>query len=475
LKSPLVYAQNCIKSAPHRFARTSRFSTFVSGISLAVLSFSVTAEEVSTSQSESQMQVTHFNQTPKSPLPNPLSLDYVLEQLPIQSPQLLRQEATVLQRQATLLGQEAIDNWQFDFEGRLSRRDFADQAQDNHRAALHLGKQLYDFGATDGLIVAEQRAMLAEQGLYESLEQAHKLAIMQSFFNVILADFQFRIDNEAMAIEYIQFDKTKDRHEVGEASDVDLIAAESNYQQVLVKRSKSEQRQLSSRVAMANRLGLANARPDELVMPSLKRFNLLDVKKLQLNDLYQQLAEKNPQLQHLNGLWQAQLTRVNALAQSNQPTLRADAWLGQLSSQPELREGNWRADLSVNVPLYDGGQQKSQHLAAKAKLQQLSADYETLTQSLREEVADIYFQLKLLKAEKEMHQLYGDYADLYLDFSRALYENEKSTDLGNSFVRLSQANYNLIEWRFKQALLWSKLDLLLGQPITLNVEQTASQ
>ena len=84
---------------------------------------------------------------------------------------------------------------------------------------------------------------------------------------------------------------------------------------------------------------------------------------------------------------------------------------------------------------------------------------------------DIFFQIKLLDTEKKVHQAFGDYADLYLDFSRALYENESKTDLGDSFVRLSEANFNMVAWQFKQALLWMELDYLSGHNISLENSQ----
>lgn len=412
---------------------------------------------------------------PKEPLPNPLTLDYVLQALAIQSPQIFLQQAKIAAKQAAVLEQAASTSFELNLDGRLSRREFADEAQDHHMVAIHLGKQLYDFGYSQGFDKAAMQENDAELSMLNMVVDNHKLQVMQAFFNVILADFQFRIDNEAMAIEYIAFDKSKDRHAVGQISDVDLIKAESEYQQALLNRSKAEQNQFSRRLALANTLGYADARPDKLAMPKLAEFSALDVAQYSLESLYNELQANNPQLKRLKTLWQAQRERVDALQKANHPTIRADAWVGKLSSHPEVREGSWRTDLSLSMPLYDGGSQKSAVLQAQAKLLKLSAEHEALAQKLRQEIADVYFQLKLLKTEQDANRIFGDYADLYLDFSRALYENEQATDLGNSMVRLSEANYRVIAWRFKQALLWSKLNLLLGKPFMLQSDTSNGQ
>lgn len=401
--------------------------------------------------------------------PSPLSLDYLLNELPVQSPQIFLQNARIAKQQAELKGAESVTGIKINLEGRLSRREFAEQSQAHHRYAIHLGKQLYDFGLTEGLATAEKLEFEANQALQGFVLERHKFQVMQAFFNVILADFQFRIDNEQMAIEYIAFDKSKDRHQVGQISDVAMVKAESDYQQALLNRSRSEQRQLSSRLALANTIGYANVRPDEMKMPSLKVFEQRDLESLTIESLYSQIESDNPELKRLKTLWQAQISRVDALRRANYPEIRADAWAGKLSSQPEVREGKWRADLSLSMPLYDSGKSKSEVLSAQAKAIKLAAEYEQLAQQLRQQVADIYFQLKLLKTELEANYLFGDYADLYLDFSRALYENERATDLGSSMVRLSEANYRMVEWRFKQALLWSQLDVLLGNTISTRI------
>ncbi|MBO1926098.1 TolC family protein [Thiomicrorhabdus sp. 6S2-11] len=408
------------------------------------------------------------SQMPAQPLPNPLTLEYLLNEFPLRSYQAGLNQALWQVNQAQAQSYAVQNNVQLNLEGRLSRREFTEEAQSHNRLALHFGKVLYDGNLNQKQQLALQGMADAEKIRFEAQRELHKISVMRAFFDAILADFQFRIDNEAMAIEYIAFDKTKDRHSLGRVSDVDLLQAESNYQTALLNRSRSEQNLLKMRLFLANTLGYAEARPDKLQLPNLKIYAQRDAKQLKLNEL-QQSVEQHPQLVALKQQWQAQLHKVVAARNANRPVIRADAWVGQLSSYPELREGSWRADLSLQMPLYDSGLQDSQIEQEQAKLQHYQAQYDALSMELREQVTDLYFQLQLLKTEQKKHYLFGDYADLYLDYSRALYENETATDLGDSMVRLSEANYNMTEWQFKQALLWAQLDYLQGKPLALFV------
>jgi len=399
--------------------------------------------------------------------PNPLSLNHLLESYSSLSPDIAMQQANIDLAKANLDGNQVTHRWQADITGRLGFREFAKKTQDHHLLALHAGKVLYDFERSANQIKSDERLVEQQKTLLQMAENKQRLSVINAFFNVLLADFQYRIDDEAMAVEYVGFDKVKDKHAIGQLSDVDLLFAEKNYQEALVKRVQAEQAQLQSRIQLANVIGLPDERPDELTFPKLKLFKTRVIKGVRLESLQDEVIAQSPQLQSLEHAQKSMLFALQSAKDISMPTVRADAWVGQLSSYPEVREGSWKATLSIDVPLYDGGSASAETAKAQAQLAKLKADKHQLELALKSQVADIYFQLKLLDAEKKQHQAFGDYADLYLDYSRALYENESSTDLGDAMVRLSQANYKMVAWEFKQALLWLQLDYLMGKTVSL--------
>ncbi|MBN2864748.1 MAG: TolC family protein [Thiotrichales bacterium] len=450
-----------------RFKTTQRSLIMALGFGLSALSlplYSIAADQASNDVGE-QASLQNTEKVDVVTLPNPLTLDYVLS-LPLnQLPQMQYQQAQLNQLQAQKSLQTSTDKTQLNLVGRLGWREFADETQDYNLAAVHLNQKLYDFNQSERLLDALDIKQQAQQMAALNTEKQIKLQVMQAYFNVLLADFQYRIDNEAMAIAYVGLDKAKDRLDLKRMSDVDYLEIETDYEKVLVKRTRSEYRQLQTRLALANLLGLPKARPDELTLPKLASFSKRDVQTLDLEKLQQQVIDSNPEIQVLKQQIQAGLLEMESKQAQGKPTISLDAWAGQLSSYPDIREGRWQIGLLVDMPLYDGGAIDAKVNQVKARNQQLDAQMRLKEQALRDEVSDLYFQLKLLKSEKSQNQKFGDYSDLYLDYSRALYENESATDLGDAMVRLSQANYNQISWQFKQALLWSKLDLLMAKPI----------
>lgn len=398
-------------------------------------------------------------------LPNPLTLQDVM-QVPVQShPLLANEQATLAKLQSQRQAQQAEDGLQLDLVGRLAWRDYASETEDFHLAALHAKQSLYDFDRNRNLVEGLARREEAQTVLFEQAGNELKLQLMQRYFNVLLADLQFRLENEAMAVAYIDMDKAKDELALQRISDVDYLALENAYQQILVKRSRAEYQQLQTRLALANLLGLPDARPDELKFPALESYAQRSLEKLTLESLQASVLQHNPQLIALKMRQDAALLAVASEQAASKPDIALEGWAGQLSSYPEKREGNWNIGLTLNMPLYDSGLRDAKVSQARADVSLLDAQVGLYAQQLRDQVADLYFQLKLLESEKQQKKVFADYAELYLDYSRALYENESKTDLGDSMVRLTEAHYDQVALQFKQALLWARLDSLMGKPV----------
>lgn len=402
-------------------------------------------------------------------LPQPLTLQSILELPYSVSPQVLMSQAKLQAALAQYQQQKASNSIELDIMGRLGWREYANQTEDNHLLALHVGKELYDFGKTEAAQASRLNLSDAQAQISQDQVMQFQLRLMQSFFNVILADYQYRVDNEDMATVYVTMDKAKDKHELGQISDVEYSRLQSDYQKILVKRTRSEYEQRKTRATLANLVGQPQNLPDKLQFPSLKG---LAKRTLQTLDDYQNEAlANNVQLKSLKLKLKAANYQFESESATDKPSFRVDAWGGKLSTYEYQREGRWRFDLSMDYPLYDGGVISSKIGEARANVMQMQAQVRAMEQTLRDEVADVFFKLQLAKAEKTRDSAFGNYADLYLDYSRGLYENESKTDLGDSMVRLSESSLQTISTSFQQALNWAKLDYLTGQSIQVATYQ----
>lgn len=396
----------------------------------------------------------------KNVLPQPLTLESLLALPATASPQVLLQKAQWRSKQSDYQIQTAKNSVQLGVQARLGWREYVQTTQDNHRLALHLGKKLYDFGQTTSTILGAKYGAEAEKTLIKYQRDKFKLALMQDFFNVILADLQYRVDNENMAVVYVGLDKIKDRHALHQISDIEYAKKMSDYQRVLVQRTQSAYARRAARIRLMNLVGQPNNLPDKLAFPSLKQYQKRKLKPLAF---YQtQVLSENIELAALKLKLQSAHQGVEFASAGAMPKIRLDAWAGKLSSYERSREGRWRVDLSLDYPFYDGGNIKATQSKAQAQTQIIASKIKALKERLRDQVAQVYFQLKMAKAERKQTQSFENYTDLYLDLSRGLYENESKTDLGDAMVRVSQSNLETVKQQFSEALNWAQLETLMG-------------
>jgi outer membrane protein TolC len=393
-------------------------------------------------------------------LPEPLSLSAALAIAAEQNPEVMLAQARAQQAQADRDAAEVREHFQMRFDGGLGRREFNGREEENNTAYLVLQKQLYDFNRT-GLTVAATEAQVAAQQALESLARSqYRLAVIDAYYAVLLADATYRVENEQLAIEYVNFDHAKDEANVGKVSSLALLALEELYQRTTIRRALAENAQRSTRAALAELLGYPNSLPEELDIPdnsALKKRTIPDVKVLQ-----QQALERNAELQAANHLLTAAELKLQSAEQMRMPRIDAIGRTGWHSHVDTLYEGRWRYDLTLTVPIIDGGLKASEVDKAKAELNRVRAQKAGLERQTRQAVLETALQLETLKSRAGQVKVAGDYAEMVLDQSRTEYQFERKTDLGDSMVRATRAELELMKLERDRAVLWESLQKLLG-------------
>lgn len=397
------------------------------------------------------------------PLPEPLSLE---DALTLSRPDLPAVELALAARDARaadLAEAESLSGVRLSAIGRLravdpSYRAF-DRSNNDSSFRIALSKRLYDFGYSDAL---EQSARLAGTGSewrHLGVRQKAHLAIMRSFFDVILADLQFARDNEAMAGAFIDADRARDRHELNRVSDVDLLELEALYQEALRARTESEAMQRAAR----SRLAIAMGRPDELVSDLVRPAAPDTAAALpEYEALLAEVMQASPELKALRAAVESAEAGVEAARLGHGPVLS-----GELDASVYNRMTNSThplgASLVLEVPLLTGGARDAAIAQARAELRSSRASLTAAEHALRQSVLDLWLGLGTLKRQLEALQVRGDFRELYLDRSRALYELEVKTDLGDAMTEISALRLDLAYAQFEWMMAQAQLAALAGR------------
>ncbi len=401
-----------------------------------------------------------------SPLPDPLTLDYALSLADEADPALEQAQADVEIARAGVMAADARTGVNVSVEGRLRWIEPADvtpdTSHDDNKLSLFVRKNLYDFGRSNALEAAASAELAGREQLVLDGRQQRRLAIMRRYFEVLQADVEFARDDEAMAVAYVDLDRLRQRRDLGQASDLDVQAKESEYQQVRRKRYMSESRMRATRAQLAIVLNRPGQLPANLAAPDLPQL------KRELPD-YQALLDKaladNHRLLALRERVKAAQQMLDAAYAGRRPQLNgeleASSYSRSIGSNDKLRAG-----IYIDVPLYDGGTTSSAVARRQAELYKVQAQLTEAERDVRQAVLDQWLELSNLKSRIDEAAALRNYRELYLDRSRAIYEMEVKTDLGDAMVRLSEAQLAQDTARYAVALGWERMDALTGGPVS---------
>ena len=324
-------------------------------------------------------------------------------------------------------------------------------------------KTIYDFGRSDDAEMAAAFELKARESDLTSTLDQRRLDIMARYFDVLLADMQYTVDNELMAVYYVNYDQGKDRLAQGQISSVELAELETRYQDILLRRNTSAERQRLTRALLANAMNRPDVLPGDLEDPKLpgNQRALPDYETL-----LPVMLNNNPRLHAQQEMLAATQQRISALRAETGPTLDAEVEAADYSRTATTRN-NYSAGLILSWPLYQGNRSDSRVALELARFNKLQAGTEKLkmelTQALLETCLDI---TRLQGTARDAARKYTQYRDLQLERSRGLYELELKSNLGTSMSETSDARLRTRRNEYQLALSFARLEALLGKPLS---------
>lgn len=323
-------------------------------------------------------------------------------------------------------------------------------------------KTLYDFGRSSAAEQATLSELNAREADLVTARERRRLEVMSRYFDVLLADMQFTADNELMAVVYVGFDQGKDNFAAGKISSVDLAGLEMHYQDTLLKRTLSAQRQRITRALLANAMNRPGDLPGDLIDPALEGNNRI---LPEYDVLTSTLLANNPRLIAQQEMLAASQQRLESLRAEKGPTLDAEVQAADYSRSAITRD-NLSAGLILSWPLYQGNRADSRVARELAQFNKQQANAEKLKMDLTQAMLETYLDiLQLQGAGRSAAQKQVAHRDLVLERSRGLYEMELKSNLGTSMTDTVEANLRARKNEYLLALDFARLEAMLGSPL----------
>lgn len=339
---------------------------------------------------------------------------------------------------------------------------------DDSRARLVVTKPLYDFGRTTAQTRAATAAAAAAGERLVDTRARRRIAAMSRFFDVVLADLRYAVDNETTASAFVAFDRMRERHSLGQVSDIDLLEREHRFQEARSRRAESLARQRTTRVQLALALNRPDAIPADVTAPRLNAAWTREPPEF--GAIWPRVRARHPVLRALRREVEAAREAVAAERARKRPLLSAEAEAGYYTRELASRAER-RATLNLHVPLLQGGEDRAVLARAQAQLHAREARLLQAEHEAHAQAWELLQEIEMLRTQREGAKVRSSYRDLYLDRARALYELERQTDLGDAMIRNTEAAWLAAQIDYRLALAWARLAALSGELPGAEVEQ----
>lgn len=341
---------------------------------------------------------------------------------------------------------------------RSGRRPDGDWEPDNV-GRIVARKPLLDFGRSSHAIAAADQEIVARQAALFNVESLRRIDIMARYFDVLLADMQYAADNEFMAVAYVSWDNARDRFEVGQISQPELLKLDADYQDIRERRNASLQRVRSARQKLAHAMYRPGKLATELAEPALKD-NARPVPEYE--SLLAWVMDKNPRVLALQAQVAAADARIASIRAERNPVLDAEVIGGGYSRESTTRD-ELSAGLVFNIPLYQGGRVDALMARERAQKERSAAELDKLRLDLADTLLATLQEIEWLRgSSRPAAERQIEYRDWVLERARAEYELELKTNLGPSMAETQVAQLRRKQVEYRLALAFARLEALSG-------------
>jgi len=397
-------------------------------------------------------------------LPTLMSLAQSLELANTRHPEVLKHEALVQAGQAVLQYAGLDNRWKAHIEltARTADLQILDRGYTNDsRAKFIVSKLIWDFGrSADQLESATLGIESAEIGL-DYARRMQRIQIMQRYFEVLAADYQFAADNEAMSLAFFPFSRAEERRErFGSVSELEVMEKRVDYFDELRKRNQTLQAQRSSRLRLALAMGRPQAKPDGLIEPDLSAY---ERELPDFDELLEQVLAASPMIKQKEAEL-AQLRSEELLVNSGgKPGLYLDLQAADYAQDYRARDKG-RASLTLDIPLFAKGATAVEHAGMLARIATKEAELMALDYEVREQVLEWVQHLETLNQQIEQNAQNLEYRERALDKSRLLYEMDVSAQIGQAQADMAKLLWLDAQAKFQRVLIWEQIDAVLSAP-----------
>lgn len=269
------------------------------------------------------------------------------------------------------------------FLGRLDN-----DAYDRYATGFSLNQLIYDFGKTATQVKIQNLSLDASRSDLTNTTDQTVFAVKQAYYGLVQAKYNVLVAEDTVKQTQQQLDQARGFYQVGTKPKFDVTQAEVNLSAAKLNLIRNENAFRIARVTLNNVMGVPDA-PEYSIdetMPFMKY-------EITLEDALSKAYQNRPDLQSLIFARQAAERGIELAKTGYYPVLNGNAGYTWSGEEFPLDHG-WNVGASVSFPLFSGFLTKYQVAEAKANLNVIKANEESLKQTVFLEVQEAYLTLR---------------------------------------------------------------------------------
>lgn len=309
---------------------------------------------------------------------------------------------------------------------------------DQYTSSFSLSQNIYDFGRTSTQVQIQNLNYDSSKSDFENVSEQVILSVKQAYYAVVQAKYNRLVVEDTVKQTQQHLEQARGFYEVGTKPKFDVIKAEvdvSNAKLTLIKAGND------FRIAVVN---LNNA----MGVPGAPEYTLSeDISfaryEITFEEALSRAYENRPDLKSIVAQRQAAEVGIDSAKTGYYPFLTGNASYNWAGEKIDQMDKGWNVGAVISFPIFSGFLTKYQVQEAKANLNVLKANEESLRQSVFLEVEQAYLTLRAAEEAIPTAKLGVEQAQENLDIANGRYAAGVGNPIEVTDAEVSLANARL--------------------------------
>ena len=262
------------------------------------------------------------------------------------------------------------------------------EAFDRYSTGFTLSQILYDFGKTPTQVKIQNLALDASRSDLRNTTDQIILAVKQAYYGLVQGKYNVLVAKDTVKQTQDHLEQAKGFFTAGTRPKFDVTKAEVDLSNAKLNLIRNDNAFSIARVTLNNAMGIPDA--PEYTLDEKLSFEKYEIT---FEDALSKAYENRPDLQSIIAQRQAAERSIDLAKTGYYPVVAGNAGYGWSGEQFPLDHG-WNAGATLSVPLFSGFLTKYQVEEARANLNVLKANEESLKQTIFLEVQAAYLTLR---------------------------------------------------------------------------------